>query len=448
MIDYVVYGDTDSVAGKSIIVTDQGDIPISDLWNISIEKSHDKKDYGLLPGIKALTFGNKSPVFKNINYIMRHKTSKKMFLIRYRDIMVEVTEDHSIMVERNGFLLEVKPGDIIKKDKIIILEPSVYKFHIKKIEDFDIIPLGVKDQYVYDIETEDNHNFFANGVLVHNSLYININNFILDNIKNGDNWTLLSDEEKIKYVMEISKIIEDHVNDKTYNETQLIDYNSQVKDLKITFEQEKIAKTALFIKKKKYAVWCVNEEGISVDKISVTGLEVVRSDSSQIIREKLKNILEMIMKSKSDKELMDIIDKNKKELKDIYPEEIAANIGVNGIDKYIIDGKSIKGTPWHVKGVANYRRLLRELKIEDKYEDIYESIKAKVVYVKKNPFDIETITFHRWPKEFDKILEVDHETMVSKFFLKKIGFLLEPIGKINLIETSQKREEVLNSFFI
>jgi intein/homing endonuclease len=36
---------------------------------------------------------------------------------------------------------------------------------------FEIEDLGIQEEWVYDIEIEDNHNFFANDILVHNSIY-------------------------------------------------------------------------------------------------------------------------------------------------------------------------------------------------------------------------------------------------------------------------------------
>ena len=267
------------------------------------------------------------------------------------------------------------------------------------------------------------------------SCYVNIGAFIRDIMVKYEDWEVIPDEDKIELLIKISRVLEDYVNERTYEEVQLLDYNSQEKDFKIEFKQEIIARTALFIKKKKYAYWCVNDEGTPVDKVSVTGLEIVRSDSSEAVRTRLKDIMDMIMKNVDDDEILNRINQYKKELKSVLPEEIAANIGINGIHKYIVEGHPIKGTPWHVKGVANYRMLLDKLDIRDDYEDIYDSIKAKVVYVKKNMLNIETVTFHRWPKEFDKIIEVDYETMIEKFFLKKIGFLLDPMGKKGLLES-------------
>lgn len=265
-------------------------------------------------------------------------------------------------------------------------------------------------------------------------------------MEDKNKWLNKTNKEKIEIISKISDVIEDYVNKRVFEETQLCDYNSQVKDFKISFEQEIIAKTALFVKKKKYTYWCVLKDGVPVDKLEVSGLEIVRSDSSEIVRVKLKHIMEMIIKKYSDEDIAEKINKYKKELTKATAEEIAANIGINNITKYIVDGKAIKGAPWHIKGVANYRTLLKEYGIENKYEGIFEGIKAKVVYVKKNRFGMETITFHKWPDEFNTDIEIDREIMIEKFFLKKIGFLLDPIDKIHLID-SKVTNKIIDAFF-
>jgi len=249
-----------------------------------------------------------------------------------------------------------------------------------------------------------------------------------------EKWTEATEKEKVEIVKNISKEIEGYVNDRIFNDTQKLDYNSVVEDFKIKLKQEIIAKSALFIKKKKYAYHCIDEEGVPVDKISVTGLEIVRSDSAEAIRIKLRIIMDMILKDADEKDIVKKINQYRKELKKVPPEEIAANIGINNLSKYIVDGKPIKATPWHVKGAANYYYLLKELGIENSYEDIHESMKAKVLYIKENPYNIETITFYRWPREFDKIVDIDYNKMIDKFFVKKIEFLLEPMGKSHLLK--------------
>lgn len=262
----------------------------------------------------------------------------------------------------------------------------------------------------------------------------------------GEKWDNLTDDQKVEIILKEAKEIEKYVNNRVYNETQKIDYNSQVEDFKIGFKQEIVAKKALFVKKKKYAYWCVSEEGVPVDKLSVTGLEIVRSDSSEAVRDRLKNVYQMILKDESENKIKNRIEQYKKELKNVSPEEIAANISVNNINKYIINGEHIKGTPWHIKGVANYRKILKILDIEQKYEDIHEATKAKVLYLKPNKFGIDVITFNRWPHELDDTIQPDYDIMVEKFFLKKIGFLLEPMDKMYILEGKSVKES-LDLFF-
>lgn len=260
------------------------------------------------------------------------------------------------------------------------------------------------------------------------------------------NWDSYNDDKKVELILEEARRIEDYVNKRTFEEIQMIDYNSQVTDFIIGFKQEIIAKTALFVKKKKYAYWVLNEEGTPCDKLAVTGLEIVRSDSGEAVRERMKIIYDMILRDKPENEISNKIEKFKQELKKVSAEEIAANIGVNNLQKYIVDGRPVKGTPWHIKGVANYRNLLKLLKLENEYEDIHDATKAKVVYVKPNQYGIETISFTRWPKEFEFTIQIDYDTMIEKFFLKKIGFLLEPMGRMDILQ-GKHTQETLNAFF-
>jgi DNA polymerase elongation subunit (family B) len=274
------------------------------------------------------------------------------------------------------------------------------------------------------------------------SLFVGLGEWIND--INSSLWKEISNDEKIEFIKEISALMEKYIDNRIFNETQLLDYNSQVHDFKIAFKQEIIAKTALFVKKKKYAYWLLNKEGVPKNEIKVTGLEIVRSESAEAIRPRLKSIMEMIMKQESDDDIAKAIRKYKKELNQLTPEELAANIGINGIKKYLGGGSPKKGTPWHVKGVYSYRLLLKELGIEDKYEDIHEGLKAKVIYVKKNPYNIETITFNEWPNEFDDIIQFDSEIMIDKFFVKKVRLLLNPIGKEAIIDSDMS---AVSTFF-
>mgnify|MGYP000662678712 CR=1 FL=1 len=50
---------------------------------------------------------------------MKHKVKKRFFKIKVNDKFVIITEDHSIVVERNGELISVKPSEIKGGDAMI-----------------------------------------------------------------------------------------------------------------------------------------------------------------------------------------------------------------------------------------------------------------------------------------------------------------------------------------
>jgi DNA polymerase elongation subunit (family B) len=122
------------------------------------------------------------------------------------------------------------------------------------------------------------------------SLFVDIGSFFKQYGVNLD-----ENENRIEIILNCAKIILDYVNKRTYEETQLIDYNSQVKDFKIMFEQEIVAKSALFVKKKKYALHVVNDDNKPTDKIKIKGLEIIRSETPEAIKNRLKEIMNMIL---------------------------------------------------------------------------------------------------------------------------------------------------------
>jgi DNA polymerase elongation subunit (family B) len=294
--------------------------------------------------------------------------------------------------------------------------------------------MGVVDTHIKSSDRKDYVKYIDTD-----SLFVALGDWITEH---DANWNDREDFEKIDWIKKISAKMEEYIDERIFHEVQLGNYNSQVHDFKIGFKQEIIAKSALFVKKKKYSYHLVDKEGFSKDELCTTGLEIVRSDSAEAIRPRLKEIMEMIVKQEPDAEISAQIRKCKKGLMQMSPEDLAANVGINNIRKYITNGTARKGTPWHVKGVNNYRILLKSLDISDKYEDIYEGLKAKVIYVKKNPFDVDVITFHEWPEEFNTVLQYDQKTMIEKFFINKIRTLLEPIKKEYIIDGDDSKLSV------
>ena len=110
----IIYGDTDSVDGSSIIETSTGKMQICDLF---LQSEHfatcdDNKEIRINNELLIKTYDEKTTqeIFQQIDYIHRHVVSTDCWEIEDElGNVVKVTSDHSVMVERNGILLEMKP---------------------------------------------------------------------------------------------------------------------------------------------------------------------------------------------------------------------------------------------------------------------------------------------------------------------------------------------------
>ena len=119
----IIYGDTDSEIGSTKHITNYGELQISDIF----EKCSDfwtdgDKEYAYDPDLMVMTFDEniQEPYFGHTNYIYRHKVSKNLYEIEDEfGNTITVTEDHSVMVERDGKLVEITPVSIQDDDIII-----------------------------------------------------------------------------------------------------------------------------------------------------------------------------------------------------------------------------------------------------------------------------------------------------------------------------------------
>lgn len=121
---YILYNDTDSVLGSTFVRTDNGEIRIEDLYDmldgVIEDRGHDNYIKHITTPIKAASVSKEMQLqYNKINYVMKHKVKKRMFKINCNGDDVTITEDHSMMVIRNGKLVETKPTELQKGDKLV-----------------------------------------------------------------------------------------------------------------------------------------------------------------------------------------------------------------------------------------------------------------------------------------------------------------------------------------
>lgn len=124
--DVSIYCDTDSIDYQTVIQTENERLTIEEWYNKNIKNGSAgetmKGHESVLTSDKILNFDN-GLYYADVKRIIRHKVSKAKWKLKTKSGKeIIITNDHSMIVFRNGEKLEVKPSDILKTDKILVLK--------------------------------------------------------------------------------------------------------------------------------------------------------------------------------------------------------------------------------------------------------------------------------------------------------------------------------------
>ena len=297
---------------------------------------------------------------------------------------------------------------------------------IEKLEDYN-------DEYVYDIEVDDTHMFFANDILVHNSIYVEFgrlvryfripleraNQFVVDLWQKGCGPYMVKQYEEYA---------------KKYN----CDKNIQ------ELELEKIADTTILLAKKHYAMsesW--KEPGIflkPMEEIVYKGLEIIQGSTPPFARECQIDFTNFCLEWYNTHEervpfemLLNRIKGYKQQFMLKTPDEISKGATIGDYDKFILDDKNKFATelhcPIHVKasGIANY--MLNQPKYKKykvKYSPIRTADKVKWYYSNDKDFDCFAFLPGKWPGEY--ALSIDYDKQFEKTILEPCNRIIEVLG--------------------
>jgi DNA polymerase elongation subunit (family B) len=269
------------------------------------------------------------------------------------------------------------------------------------------------------------------------SIYLRLNELVDKVVKDK------SDVKKVISFMD--KVCEEKLQpyiDASYQE--LADY-VQAYSQKMQMKREVLANKGFWTAKKRYVLNVHNSEGVEYEEpdMKVMGLEIVKSSTPYVIREKMKDVVKLILDT-DEETVQKYLLKYKEEFKKLDPQDIAFPRGINGLREYS-DSVSLykKGTPIHVRGAILYNHYLKQMDLTTKYPLIQEGEKLKFIYLKTpNTFKEDVISFPvRLPKEFNLDEFIDYETMFNKSFIDPIETILDSIG------WSAKKQNTLDSFF-
>jgi len=249
---------------------------------------------------------------------------------------------------------------------------------VKKIITIEELPCNT-DHVIY----SDTDSAFASSIPLIEKRYPNIDR------KNR--------EEMIKATLAITGDVQSHING-------MVDVLAKrlfnVKVHKFFIKQEMVAESAIWIAKKRYCQWIVNESSNNCSKMDVKGIDVVRSSFPPKFSNFMKEIMEMILTNKDQKEIDDKIIKFEEGLKDIELFDGAKSTSVKfmsrkGDKDYNPKGRQrfeiIGGSPAQVKAALHYNDLLAKLGLSKTVEPIYTGQKIRYVYLKENQYGIDCL---------------------------------------------------------
>ena len=245
----------------------------------------------------------------------------------------------------------------------------------------------------------------------------------------------IRDEDKMsKAILEIADEVQLYLNNSyDYFAKKFCNIDKHRFDIK----QEVIAKSGLFVTKKRYGLKIINDNGKKVNKMMVKGLDTVRSSFPTAMRDMLSKVLEDILmdvpKEKLDKFIINF--KNSMRLMEV--DKIAIPTGVKNIKKYIDKDRKMfteykKGTPVHVKSAIAYNDLLIHYNQDKRYEKISNGSKVKWVYLKTNSLGLNTVAYKGYedPPEIMKFIRdnINPSKLYKQALQKKIMMFYEALG--------------------
>jgi len=306
--------------------------------------------------------------------------------------------------------------DLDNAEATTLTGQQLIKFSKKITNHFYNKELGTADDYVIYIDTDS---IFASAVPL-----------IKKRFPNQE----LTETMMTQRIMDICAEVQDYLN-KSYDyfAKKFCNIDEHVFDIK----QEVVAKTGLFITKKRYGLRIINDAGRKVNKIHVKGLDTIRSNFAVAMKDLLQKVLDDILADVPKEKIDERISIFKRNMTSLHYDVMANPIGVKGIGKYEVKDEESsfsqykKGTPVHVKSAINYNSLIDYWYEGKRYEKIGNGNKIKWVYLKENEFGFDTIAYKGYedpPQILDMIKKyIDHNKMYEQAMSKKIDMFYQAL---------------------
>ncbi len=257
------------------------------------------------------------------------------------------------------------------------------------------------------------------------SIYLNMGPLVETVYKGREKTT----ESVVNFLDKICKVELEKYIESCYQE--LADYVNAY-DQKMQMKRENIAERGIWTAKKRYILNVWDSEGVRYEepKLKIMGIEAIKSSTPAPCRKMIKDGLKLMMNGTED-DVIEFIDKCRREFKTLSPESIAFPRTASDVRKYYSSSNIYASkTPIHIRGALLFNHYIKQKKLTNKYSLINNGEKVKFIFLKKpNIIQENVISFIQdFPKELGLDKYIDYELQFEKSFVEPLKSILDSIG--------------------
>jgi DNA polymerase elongation subunit (family B) len=273
------------------------------------------------------------------------------------------------------------------------------------------------------------------------SLFVQVKDLINKRNPNVD-WN--NREEVVKIVLEIASEIQNEAN-KFILEFSNRSFNIKTRNNFFDLKQEVVIERGYFAGKRRYAIFIVNKEGVTIDPTSkdaldIKGLDLMKSNFPKVFKNFGEKLYKDIMFGKAKKDIDKDIINFKYSIQELTWKQLSKPTGLKNLDSYIasppkageIFSKLANKCPINTKAAIYYNDLLKFKGLDRKYPMFQVGAKMYIAYLKDNPYKIKCIGFFGMddPPEIVKFIEeyIDKGQLFDAVMRNKIESLYEDLS--------------------
>lgn len=247
------------------------------------------------------------------------------------------------------------------------------------------------------------------------------------------------DKQMTPKILEVTKEVQQYVND-FYDIMAKKMFN--IENHRFDIKQEVVAKTSMWLAKKRYCQFIINNGGVEVDELEVKGLDVVRTSFPIKFKIFMQEFIQDILRKQPKERVIEKLCEFKKNFNSYPIIEIAKNTSVKFLsadNKHDYNPKDrtpfnfVKGTPAQVKAALYYNDFLKKFELNTTVEPILHGQKIKWVYLKQNEYGIECMALKADDTDPEEILDfinqyIDRNAMFEQELKGKLKDFYDVLG--------------------